>query len=69
MSGVEMESCCLGTVLYCYLASSLPQSGSSEGWITALSAWAGGFFNRVIAIGCENDWPTHLQESFITPAQ
>ncbi|XP_012389974.2 angiogenin isoform X1 [Orcinus orca] len=24
---------------------------------------------RVIVIGCENDWPTHFDESFITPAQ
>ena len=31
VSGVEIENCCLGTVLYRYLASSLSPSGSNEG--------------------------------------
>lgn len=36
----ELENCCLGTVLYRYLASALPQSGSNE----ALLMWSGGIF-------------------------
>lgn len=44
VSGAAAESCGLGTGLCRFLTLSLPQSGSSDGWVTALPTWAGGFF-------------------------